>query len=167
MRVLRDAQTDALRHEAALWLAGQAGVESVVRTACDALVAGRDGDALRTLAGLSVHADPTDLETEEVIFAALSEQGSPLPERGSDAAKIAGTVAMAEEVLAGRMHPRDLARWAHGYVTHEGPKLLQDLVDIDDVYDNVEYIAESEEDIDRRTLDAARQLVLSASGLDG
>jgi hypothetical protein len=109
-----------------------------------------------------VHADPADIDTERAIKDALVELDRPLPERGSDAALLAAAVAMSEEALAGRLSARDLARWAHSTITHAGPALAQDLVLMDDVYDTLPYIDESKDEVDQRTLEAARRFAATA-----
>jgi hypothetical protein len=109
---------------------------------------------------VSVTADGADIEVEEAIFGTLQEQGRPLPLRDSDAATIAVTLAMAEEALDGTITPRELAAWAHRYVTHQGPPALQNIVDMDDRYDQVG-VADSEAELDAETLAEAHQLVSS------
>ncbi len=103
------------------------------------LVEGASGDALAGLAGLSVHEDRWSSDLDEAIFAALAEQGRPLPPRGTQEAQAAAVRAMSAEVVAGRLSPRDLAAWAHSVVGHQGAPMAQPLVDLDDRYDMAEY----------------------------
>lgn len=149
---------DALYRQAVLWLVEERGVEPVVRAACDTLAAGLDNEALRELAARSVHSASYDGEVDELIHAALSELGRPLPARETDAAKRAAVVAMASEMLAGRLTPRELAAWAHRVIGHTGPEEAQALVSLDDCYDELEWAQETEEDIDRHVLEEARKL---------
>lgn len=147
---------DDLERNALLWLVAQGDFEPVVRSACDLLVEGASGDALALLAGLSVHEDRWSANLDEVIFAALSEQGRPLPPRGTEAAQTAAVRAMAAEALLGRLSPRDLAGWAHRVVGHQGAAMAQPLVELDDRYDMAEYDGSPLEPLDREALALCR-----------
>ena len=147
---------DALHVQAVLWLVEERGVEPVVRAACDALVAGMDGEALQALAALSVHAHSYDSEVDQTVRAALAEQGRPLPARGSDEAKEAAVHAMASQALRGQWIPRELAAWAHRVIGHQGPEMAQPLVVLDDRYDMVAYGDEVAEDLDEQVLSFCR-----------
>lgn len=153
----------ALYTQAVLWLVEERGVEPVVRAACDALVAGLDGEALRALAARSVHSMSYDGEADEIVHAALLEQGKPLPRRETDAAQRTALVAMASEMLAGRLTPRDLAAWAHRVIGHSGVKEAQTLVSLDDCYDELEWAQETEQDIDKRISEEASRLTSGCS----
>ncbi len=150
---------EALHRTAALWLVSESGLEPVVRAACDALVAGVDGDNLAALAGVSVHATEFDADADELIHAALAEQGRPLPERFSAAAQEAALVAMASEAVQGRWVPRELAAWAHRVIGHGGAAIAQPLVVLDDEYDCIEYTNQRVEDLDAEVLAFARDVV--------
>ncbi len=136
-----------LFRQAALYAVEQRTAEGVVRAACDALVAGADGERLAELAGLSVTAR-RDAETVTAISDALEEQGLPKLVLGSEEALNAATQVVAEEVLRGMRTPRAAAAWAHRVVGHEGPARLQTLVDFDDRYDSVEYSTDDPKDLD-------------------
>lgn len=133
-------------------MVGQGDFEPVVRSACDLLVEGASGDALALLAGLSVHESRWSCDLDEVIFAALGEQGRPLPPRETDEAQAAAVRALAAEALLGRLHPRDLAAWAHRVVGHQGTAMAQPLVDLDDRYDWAEYDQGAVEPLHREVL---------------
>ena len=152
-----DALT-ALERHALLWLIGQGDFEPIVRSACDVLVAGADGEALAALAGMSVTADRWSSDVEQAVFDALSEQGRALPPRGTEQAEAAAVVALCGDVLAGRMTPRDLAAWAHRVVGHGGAAMAQPLVDLDDRYDMTEHTAETEEQLDAEVQQFCRQV---------
>jgi hypothetical protein len=158
---LVDATTaqDRLYRQAALWLVEERGMEPVVRAACDALVAGVDSENLRSLAAISVHASDYDSEADDVIHAALAEQGKPLPERGSTEAQEIALRAMAEEVVEGMVAPRALAEWAHRVIGHSGVEAAQGLVGLDDVYDELTWAEETEEDVDRMVLAEAQRVI--------
>lgn len=152
-QALHDLYIQAVR-----WLVEERGMEPVVRAACDALVAGLDGEALRSLAARSVHSSSYDGAADEVVHAALTEQGRPLPERETDEVKRAAALAMASEVLAGRLTPRALAAWAHRVIGHTGPEDVQRLVVLDDCYDELAWEEQTEADIDQQVIAEARRL---------
>ena len=125
----------ALRRQAVLWQAGETSLEPVVRAACDALVAGCDGEHLRALAGESLRSDTRGTLDALLVPSALAEQGRPVPARGTDAAILAALPELAADVLAGRRSPRDLVKWAHESIGHGGPAGLGPLVSADDEYE--------------------------------
>ena len=152
------AVADLERH-ALLWLVGQGDFEPVVRSACDLLVAGFDGEALARLAGLSVHEDRWSSGLDEVIADALAEQGRVLPARDTEEATVAVVRARSAEALAGRLHPRELAAWAHRVIGHEGAAMAQPLVDLDDSYDLAEYEGAPLRALDAKVLTFCREAV--------
>lgn len=154
---------DTLYVQAVLWLVEEGGIEPVVRAACDALVAGLDADALQALAAASVRAASHDSEVHKTVHEALAEQGRPIPARSSDEAKEAAVRAMASEALHGRWVPRDLAAWAHRVIGHDGPTMAQPLVNLDDCYDTLEYVNETDADLDAQVLAFCR----SVTAVDG
>ena len=151
------AVADLERH-ALLWLVGQGDFEPVVRSACDLLVQGLDGEALVNLAGLSVHEDRWASGLDEAVTAALMEQARALPARDTDEAQVAVVRALGAEALAGRLHPRDLAAWAHRHIGHTGADLAQPLVDLDDRYDLAEYDEVPLNGLDSQVLAFCREL---------
>jgi hypothetical protein len=151
-----------LYRTAVLWAVDQTGVEPVVRAACDALVAGLDGDALRGLAALSVRADEYDAQVADVVRAALAEQNMPIASPESPEAEEAAITAMAQEAVAGKWIPRELAAWAHRVVGHSGIQMAQPLVDLDDRYDCAQYIGETVASIDAEVLDYCRSITDSS-----
>lgn len=116
----RAEAVESLHREAALWLVSERGREPIIRAACDALVAGVDGDSLVALAGMSVHASELETDADDLIHAALAEQGRLLPERYSAAADELALGVMAAEAVQGRWTPRELAAWAHRVIGHGG-----------------------------------------------
>lgn len=158
-RQLPDALDD-LEREAILWLVGQRNFEAVVRAACDALVSGGSGEALATLAGEPSREPVYVADMDDEIVAALAEQGRPLPPRHTPEAQEAAVVAMARHALRGHVSPRDLARWAHETIGHDGVAMAQALVDLDDRFDTVDYSNESLEILDGEVLDFCRTIAI-------
>jgi hypothetical protein len=152
-------RTEALtrmRDAAALWSVGYVTAADVVDAACDLLVAGYDGPTLCMLAGVSRrHADE---EVPELLDAALSDVGLTYYEKDSRAGQEAAVRTLAARVVAGAMAPMDLAAWAHFKVGHGRLELAERLVELDDVYDCVEYSDETNEDVDARVVAEARRI---------
>ncbi|MGC5054680.1 hypothetical protein ACLQ2S_24875 [Micromonospora sp. DT48] len=145
-------------HEAAaLWSVGQVTAAELVDAACDLLVAGFDGLNLATLAG--VHTRHADEEVPELLEAALKDVGLSYHPRGSHAGQEAAITIMASRVLAGLLPPLDLAVWAHSTIGHYRLALAERLVELDDVYDTLEYTDMTEQDINDEILAEARRIV--------
>lgn len=123
----------ALQDSADLWAANGGSAESVIRAAVDVVAEGEGGDDLVDLAGLSYRWPVWDFGHK--VERALAEVGLPFHPHGSDEALLGVLRLMAREVQAGRMSPRDLARWAHQTVGHDGLGEAQALVNLDDRYD--------------------------------
>lgn len=128
---------ELLYDEIALWLTTQVGPADVIAAACEVIVAGADSPAVVDLAGRS------SLESSWIIaeatVAALDELHLPPLPPDSEAALVAASLAMCRRFLRGQVSARELARWAHRTVGHEGPSALQGLVILDDDYDDAEY----------------------------
>jgi hypothetical protein len=149
-----------LYEQATLWrVAPEGGQEPLVRLACDALVAGQESAGLVRLAGASTRG--RDYDFAAAVAAALADLGRALPDRDASDAQIGATRAMCRKLLDGHITPRDLARWAHIHVGHEGAAELQSLVDLDDAYDTIEYVdvGTTAAGLDQDTVTTARGLL--------
>jgi hypothetical protein len=153
-----------MRDAAALWSVGYIIAAEVVRIACDLLVAGQDGPALRMLAAVPFrHADD---EVPDVLEAALTDLGLTYYERGSRAGQEAAVRTLAARVLAGTMSPRSLAVWAHSKFGHGRLDLAERLVELDDVYDTVEYTNMTEQEVDAEVTAEARRILQESHATD-
>lgn len=66
---------------------------------------------------------------------------------------------LASRVVAGLMPPMDLAVWAHSNIGHDGLILANRLVELDDIYDTLEYTNMTEQDINDEILAEARRIL--------
>lgn len=156
-RVKPEEALDRMRHAGALWAVGAVDATDLVQAACDLLVAGHDGPALRMLAAVPFrHADE---EVPDVLEAALTDLGLPHYPPGSGVAQEAALKAMAIRVLANALTPRQLARWAHRKFGHDTLELAQRLAELDDVYDCLELTDMTEKDVDVDVVAEARRIL--------
>ncbi|MEU5565581.1 hypothetical protein [Micromonospora musae] len=137
------------------WSIRQGTVAEVIEAACDCLVAGVDSPSLRILAGVSP--SESDQEMLRWLEPTLDELGLTFHPQGSQDGENAVQI-MAARLLAGAVSPRELARWAHSAIGHEGTPLAEELVMLDDVYDTLEYCGETEAEVDARVVAEARRL---------
>jgi hypothetical protein len=151
-----DAATE-LRNAAALWSVGYLSAADIVAVACDGLVAGLDGSALRMLAAVPYR--NADNEAPEILQAALEELGLQYAPPGSRSALVAAVEALSARALAGRLTPRELAFWAHSRIGHDQLPLAEGLVELDDVYDCIEYSDQTAEETDAEVLAEARRIL--------
>ncbi|AYF31009.1 hypothetical protein CSH63_26920 [Micromonospora tulbaghiae] len=121
------------------------------------MVAGFDELNLATLA--SVHARHADEEVPELLEAAPKDVGLSHYPRGSHAGQEAAVTIMASRVLAGLLSPLDLAVWAHSIIGHDKLPVAERLVELDDVYDTLEYTDMTEQDVNDEILVEARRIV--------
>jgi hypothetical protein len=150
----------SLYEQAALWrVRPEVGQERLVRLACDALVAGLDRPGLAMLAGMSVHGH--DPEFGDVLQAAFDGLGIRLPQPGTAEAQVGAATAMARLLLDGHLTSRELARWAHAVIGHDGAPELQSLVEFDDAYEIVDYVdpRDGVAGVDRQVRGEAERLV--------
>ncbi|GID29545.1 hypothetical protein Abr02nite_45280 [Paractinoplanes brasiliensis] len=152
----RDTALVRMQEAVALWSVGQATAAELVSLGCELLVAGFDGMNLAMLAG--VHARNADEDVPDLLEAALDDVGLRHYPAGSDAGLEATVSIMASRVLAGRMSPMDLATWAHSTIGHDRLPIAERLVDLDDMYDTLEYIDMTEQDLDNEILAEARRI---------
>lgn len=100
--------------------------------ATDALVAGWDSPALRQLAGASSTDNLWALDA--LVDDVTSELNLPTAAPG-EGREVQAAAAMCRRALRGEVGLREVARWAHQVIGHEGPQALQQLVELDDQYD--------------------------------
>src|SRR5258708_20128239 len=101
----------AMRDVVVFWNVGERSVVDIVYAACDLLVAGIDGPALRELAAVSV--DEIEYELGDPLSAALDELGLSFPPRYSDAAECEALSPMAASALPRTITPSALPHRAH------------------------------------------------------
>lgn len=131
-----EAAAIALQDHAVLWSMGEIRATDVVTTACDALVAGLDSPALRILAACT--RAEADYDVSDLLPPALDELGLTFHPVGSVAGQEAVVRALAAQMLAGELTPRELAFRIHQRFGHELP-LAERLANLDDEYDLLEY----------------------------
>ena len=149
--------TDRLYGEVALWrTTPEIGSARIVDMACDALVAGLDGEGVRAVAATSVGREDWDFDAS--VQTMLAELGREFPGRGTAVAQLGAVQAMCRRRLDGRVSPRELARWVHVVVSHSGAPEAQLLVELDDAYDTVGYTDETSDDLDKSVTEEARRL---------
>jgi len=145
----------AMRDVVVFWNVGERSVADIVYAACDLLVAGIDGPALRELAAVSV--DEIEYELGDPLSAALDELGLSFPPRYSDAAECEALSAMAARALAGTITPAVLADWAHTTFSHYGAG--RHLSFLCDDYTLLDYNGNTTEDVDAEVMAEARRIV--------
>ncbi|RNI03695.1 hypothetical protein EEZ25_09730 [Micromonospora aurantiaca] len=145
-----------LQDATALWSIRQCTAAEVIEAACDCLVAGVDSPSLRILAGVSPAAGSQELI--QWLEPTLDEVGLTYLPQCSQVGEDAAVRVMASRLLAGALTPRELARWAHSVIGHDGTPLAEELVLLDDDYDTLEFGEETGADIDARVLAEARRV---------
>jgi hypothetical protein len=146
-----------MQEAAALWSLGELQASELVDVACDLLVAGYDGPNLAMLAG--IHSRNADVEVPELLEAALADLGLDYYLPGSPTGQEAVVRIFASRVVAGLMPPMDLAVWAHSNVGHDGLTLASRLVELDDIYDTLDYTDMTEQDVNDEILAEARRIL--------
>lgn len=149
------------RDAASLWSVGYVRAAELVEAACDLLVTGHDGPTLAMLAG--VHTSHADDEVPELLEEALREVGLEFYPPGSRAGAEAAVRVLARRVLEGHMEPSALTVWAHTTFGHDTLELADRLVELDDVYDCLEFSVTTEQDVDADVIVEARRIVGSAN----
>jgi hypothetical protein len=152
----------------AVWLARRRlsaylPADVVIDAATQALVEGLDSPTLRELAGLSPH------ESEWVVEPLANDvvEELDLPRPDEDGVVIAVFVLQALRLEAGECTPRDLTAWSHDVVDHDGPEVLQDFVEADDEYDDLEIGGRPTREMDERVRRLAQELLADPPPLDG
>ncbi|MFC6599064.1 hypothetical protein [Kitasatospora paranensis] len=126
----------SLQDHAVLWSIGEVRASDVVSAACDALVAGLDSPGLRALAACT--RAEADYDVPEILPSALDELGLTFYPVGSIPGQEAAARALAGQMLAGELTPRELAFRVHQRFGHELP-LAERLAELDDEYDMLDY----------------------------
>ncbi|GGJ18078.1 hypothetical protein [Paenarthrobacter histidinolovorans] len=117
----------------ALWILKQNAATPAISAATNALVEGYDSESLRELAAASPVINVFQLGT--LIVDALSSLGIAAGTMTREDAQLAATHYYASQVLAGNLRIRELTRWVHRTIGHEGHPVAQELVNLDDAYD--------------------------------
>ncbi|MEV7525408.1 hypothetical protein [Streptomyces sp. NPDC091371] len=151
-----EAAADDLQDLAVLWSIGEARAHDVVEAACAALVAGLDGPALRILAGYT--RAEAEYEVPDLLPVVLDELDLVFYPYGSEAGQEAGVRALAHQLLAGKLTPRELAARIHQRYGHQLP-LAESLAELDDEYDIVEYGRKTSARLDAEVTAEAQRLV--------
>ncbi|MFD7972288.1 hypothetical protein [Streptomyces clavifer] len=144
-----------LQDRAVLWSMGELRATDVVAGACDALVAGLDSPALRMLAACT--RAEADYDVPDLLLPALNELGLTFYPADSVAGQEAAARALAARTLAGELTPRELALRIHQRFGHELP-LVEQLANLDDEYDIVEYGDRTPAQVDAEVLAEAHRL---------
>jgi hypothetical protein len=147
-----------LEDDAALWSIRYVNTAELIRSACDALVAGADSPALRELAGAFDSA--ASFEIEELLQRVASDFGFDFHPRHSSAGELAAARVLAGRCVEGLLAPRDLARLMHTLIGHDHEdRRVETLVWMDDQYDLSAYHDETVLQMDNAVLAAARELL--------
>ncbi|MEV4558427.1 hypothetical protein AB0K51_15765 [Kitasatospora sp. NPDC049285] len=155
---MRSTQSAArnLQDHAVLWSTGEVRASDVVSAACDALVAGLDSPALRALAACT--RAEADYDVPEILPSALDELGLTFYPVDSIAGQEAAARALAGQMLAGELTPRELAFRIHQRFGHELP-LAERLAALDDEYGMLDYGGgRAPSEIDEEVTTEARRL---------
>ncbi|MFG2497112.1 hypothetical protein ACGFSB_02680 [Streptomyces sp. NPDC048441] len=154
-----EAAARDLEDLAVLWSVGETRANDVVRTACEALVAGLDSPGLRILAACT--RSEAEYDVPDLLPAALDELGLAFYPRDSEAGREAAVRALAHQMLAGRLTPRELAVRIHQRFGHQLP-LAERLAELDDEYDILDYGDRAPAQIDAEVTAEARRLTSDA-----
>ena len=147
----RDRATALLADAVSLWRLSPGTADDVVDAAVQCLVAGVDSPTLRELAGASSRESQFVLEPliEDTLHELGIEDASAVDvQRGAMAAVL-------RRFKRNELSAREVVRWAHTTIGHEGDARCQVFVDLDDRYDTVDYAGHSTDDLDRWTAEEA------------
>ncbi|MGW6972651.1 hypothetical protein [Streptomyces sp. NPDC054952] len=150
-----EAAADDLQDLAALWSMGEARAHDVVEVACAALVAGLDSPTLRILAGYT--RAEAENEVPHLLPAVLDELDLVYYPRGSEAGREAAVRALAHQLSAGELTPRELASRVHQLFGHQ-LSTAERLAELDDEYDIIEYGDRTLAELDAEVTAEARAL---------
>ncbi|MGW5640183.1 hypothetical protein [Streptomyces sp. NPDC003832] len=158
-----EAAAIALQDHAVLWSTGEVRASDVVNAACDALVAGLDTPALRTLAACT--RAEADYDVHDLLPPALAELGLTSCPGGSQTGQEAAVRALARRMLAGGLTPREFAFRIHQRHGHELP-VTERLAELDDEYDMLEYSDRTVDQVNAEVVAEARRLAAHPVLLD-
>jgi hypothetical protein len=141
----RDETAALLADAVSLWRLTPGNANEVIDAAVQCLVADVDSPTLRELAGAS----PRDSQfaLERLIEHTLEELGMQDVLAGN--AQRGALAAVLRAFERHELSARELARWAHITIGHDGDARCQVFVDLDDMYDTVEYSDYGTEDLER------------------
>lgn len=151
-----DSAAAWLQDQAARWSVSTASANEVVLAACDALVAGLDGPALRALA--ACERAEADVDVPVLLPPALEEQGLTFYAFGSPEASEAGVRLLAAHLLAGRLTPHELTSQVHQRFGHE-LELAEHLSWLDDEYDLLDHTGRTADEVDAEVIAEARRVL--------
>ncbi|MFC4517327.1 hypothetical protein [Streptomyces ehimensis] len=134
---------------------GEICATDVVTAACDALVSGLDSPALRALAACTQA--EADYDVPDIFPSALDELGLTFYTVGSVAGQEAAARALATQMLARELTPRELASRIHERFGHRLP-LAERLAELDDEYGILEYTDRTPAQIDADVMTEALRL---------
>lgn len=127
--------THAFLDAVSIWRLTDGAVDEVIDGATECLVEGVDSPTLRVLAGESPRESRFVLGP--MIEDTLRELG--LDDLLAANRQRAALSAMLRRFKAGSVSGRDLAKWAHTHIGHEGVPDCQAFVDLDDMWDGADY----------------------------
>jgi hypothetical protein len=139
-----------------LWYIGVRSAADIVKTACDLLVAGFDGPALRELAAAPPHL--TDSEVSDLLEPALRDVGLPCHRPDSSAARFEALAAMASLTLSNAATPSALAISAWWYFD-EDDEFARPLTQFHDFYASGSHSDTAREEIDAKVMAEANRIV--------
>lgn len=113
---------------------GVTSAAPIVEAAGEALVSGLDSPSLRDLAGRSNKSTLIDIRA--ALDATYDELDLAYPDPTSSEVLLLALEHYCLEYLDERMPARDLIKWAHENIGHEGPEIAQPLVNLDDELDD-------------------------------
>lgn len=144
-----DEARAALANAIRIWRLEPITADTVIDAAVGCLVAGLDTPSLCELAGAPPRTDVFSME--QLISDTLRQLG--MQALMEEDLKRGALDAMLHRVQAGQIGARELARWAHRHIGHEGDRDCQMFVELDDMYDTLDYADYSEADLARWALD--------------
>ncbi|MFD7449472.1 GNAT family N-acetyltransferase [Kitasatospora sp. NPDC059827] len=156
-----DPAVERLRDAAVLWSAGELTALEVVDAACDALVAGLDGEAVTALAACP-NGEASAL-VPDLLPPALAEYGLLCHPPGGMLGKQTVLRVLAARMLAGEYGPQDLARRVHERFGHDFEP-AEALALLDDSYDTLGYHGLTREQLDEDVRAEARRLAGARCG---
>jgi hypothetical protein len=117
----------------------------LVAAATELLVADIDGPAVIELASEVVTPLTSPFEIDALVSSARDELGMPaLDPKGTGGRAASGQL---RRWRSGLLTDREIAHWAHKAIGHDGNAPLQDLVVLDDMFDELEWIDATPESI--------------------
>lgn len=128
------SETEALVDASALWILGDASVDTVLEAAVDLVVAGADSAALRELAGMSDADDPWDIRA--ALGRAFDELGLTMPDAASPETTKLALRELGALLLHDRISVRELLDRARNLVGDRADELgAAVLIEIGDALD--------------------------------